>query len=78
MLRDLAEHAGFSVGRIGSCSGVVSRKLTRVLRRFGWLGRLLVLPLRVLPPLLDPPLRRLLDCPDFSVTLIARKPRLPR
>lgn len=75
MLRELAATAGLQVEAIESCSGFFSQKLTVPLRRMGLLGWALILPLRILPPLLDRLVRRLTGYPDFSVTLIAYKPR---
>lgn len=76
MLRELAGWAGLEVEEIGSCSGWFSQKLTWVLRRFGnKLGWPLILPLRVLPPIFDRSIRWLTGYPDFSVTLVAYKPR---
>ena len=58
----------------GGCAGFLSQKLTAVMRGTGLWGWLLVLPLRILPPLFDP-LFRALGWPDFSVTVVAYKPR---
>lgn len=77
MLHELAAEAGLEVEEIGSCSGFFSQKLTWVMRRLGWLGWLIALPLRILPLLLDRAVRRIFRYPDFSVTLVAYKPRLP-
>lgn len=75
MLRELAEDAGLTVEEIGGCSGFLSQKLAELQRRFGWAGWLASLPLRLLPPLLDPAIRGLTGYPDYSRTLIAYKPR---
>lgn len=75
MLRELAERAGLAVEEIGSCSGFLSQKITWLLRKLGKIGWLMALPLRPLPPLLDPLIRKLTGYPDFSVTLVAYKPR---
>jgi len=75
MLRELAELAGLEVEEIGYCSGFLSQKLTWILRRFGKLGWLMVLPGRVLPPLFDGLVRKLTGYPDFSITMVAYKPR---
>ena len=73
----LCTSAGLKVSRIEYCSGFVSQKTTGVLRKassihplFGW-G--LVLPLRVLPPLLDPWISRIFRWPGYSITLIATR-----
>ena len=75
MLRELAAAAGLVVEECGSCSGWFSQKLTWLMRRLRWAGWLLALPLRILPPVLDLTVRRLFAYPDFSVTLVAYKPR---
>jgi len=77
MLRELAATAGLDVEEIGSCSGFISQKLTVPLRRIRLLGWALILPLRVLPPLFDQLIHKLTGYPDFSVTLVAYKPRFP-
>ena len=74
MLRELVEDAGLVVEEQGGCAGFLSQKLTAVMRGTGLWGWLLVLPLRILPPLFDP-LFRALGWPDFSVTVVAYKPR---
>lgn len=74
-LRELAGAAGLEVEEIGSCSGLLSQKLCWVQRRLGFFGWLLILPLRILPPLFDRALRRLTGWPDYSLTMIATKPR---
>lgn len=75
MLRELAEGAGLRVEAVGGCSGPISQKLTTVLRRLGKVGYVLTFPLRLLPPLFDRPLAWLLRWPDYSLTLVAYKPR---
>jgi 2-polyprenyl-3-methyl-5-hydroxy-6-metoxy-1,4-benzoquinol methylase len=78
-LRELAENAGLQVAGEGFISGVVSQKLTNLMRRLTRrLGRplawLVVLPLRPLV-LVDRPLTRLLHYPYLSVAMCAVKPR---
>jgi SAM-dependent methyltransferase len=76
-LRELARHAGLEVESEGFVSGVVSQKLTDLMR---WLtprlGRVpawaIVLPLRPLV-ILDRPLSRILRYPYLSVALSAAK-----
>lgn len=75
MLRELALGAGLMVEEIGSCTGFLSQKLTWLFRRGRMFGWALALPLRVLPPLFDPLIRKLTGYPDFSVTMVAYKPR---
>jgi cyclopropane fatty-acyl-phospholipid synthase-like methyltransferase len=72
-LRQIAEHAGLEVADEGFISGVVSQKLTDLMRRLSArLGRplawALTLPLRPLT-ILDRPLSRMLDYPYLSVAL---------
>lgn len=78
MLEKLCERAGLQVRKIGYCSGYFSQKLTGLLRVASRLHHLLgwaiVLPLRVLPPILDPVFSRMFRYPGFSITLIASKP----
>jgi hypothetical protein len=78
MLRELAREAGLDVEAIESCSGFFSQKLTVPLRKLDrprHLGWALILPLRILPLLLDRLIRRVTGYPDFSVTMVAYKPR---
>lgn len=75
MLAELADEAGLDIEEIGYCTGFISQKLTWLIRRGRMFGWLLALPLRVLPPLFDPLIRKLTGYPDFSVTLVAYKPR---
>ena len=76
-LKSLCAPAGLKVARIDYCSGFVSQKTTGLMRAgsavhplVGW-G--LVLPLRVLPLLLDPWLSKISRWPGFSIVLIATK-----
>jgi SAM-dependent methyltransferase len=76
-LRQIARNAGLEVASEDFVSGVVSQKLTDLMRRasarFGRLvGWLIVLPLRPLA-LLDAPLTRLRRYPHLSVALSAVK-----
>jgi SAM-dependent methyltransferase len=78
-LRELCAESGFLVEDISSCSGFLSQKLTaawRALsRRSQLLGSSVMLPLRLLPPLLDPLVARLTGWPNYSICLVAMKPR---
>jgi SAM-dependent methyltransferase len=77
-LRELARDADLEVVEEGFVTGVVSQKVTDLMRRLtvrfglapGWLA---VLPLRALV-LLDAPLTRFLRYPYLSVTLVGVKP----
>jgi 2-polyprenyl-3-methyl-5-hydroxy-6-metoxy-1,4-benzoquinol methylase len=77
-LRRIALPAGFEVEEIGYCSGLLSQKVTRLLRiliirltlPIGWA---LTLPLRIAPPLCDNWVTKLTGWPGYSITLVARK-----
>ena len=75
MLRELALGAGLRVEEIGGCSGFFSQKLTEVMRRFGWLGWAATAPLRIVPILLDGITQRITGYPDYSITMVAYRPR---
>jgi len=79
MLEELCEHSGLKVERISYCSGYASQKVAAVMRRLSAINVLLAwsltLPLRALPPLLDPIITVLLGWPYFSICLEAYKPR---
>lgn len=79
MLQELCQEAGLTVEHISYCSGIVSQKLTyllRVLSRVhplvGWAA---ILPLRILPPLLDWLVTPLMRWPLYSICIEAVKPR---
>lgn len=81
MLQELCHQAGLRVERIESCSGFWSQKITglqrRVTERFSALtGWACVLPLRTIPILLDGITRKLCSWPDYTICLVAYKPRL--
>jgi hypothetical protein len=76
-LREIAEQAGLEVRDEGFVSGVISQKVTNLMRRLSRrFGRpvawLIVLPLRPLA-VLDAPLSRLLGYPFLSVALSGSK-----
>ena len=79
MLEELCEHSGLRVERISYCSGYVSQKVTAVMWRVSAINALLawalILPLRALPPLLDPLITVILGWPHYSICLEAYKPR---
>jgi SAM-dependent methyltransferase len=79
MLEELCEHSGLEFERISYCSGFVSQKVAAVMRRLSAINAVLawalVLPLRTLPPLLDPIITVLLGWPYYSICLEAYKPR---
>jgi SAM-dependent methyltransferase len=79
MLEELCEHSGLRVERISYCSGYVSQKVAAVMRRLSAINLVLawalILPLRALPPLLDPIITVLLGWPHYSICLEAYKAR---
>jgi 2-polyprenyl-3-methyl-5-hydroxy-6-metoxy-1,4-benzoquinol methylase len=78
MLVELCAQSGFFVEEISSCSGLLSQKITwlwRSLNHFPILGFLLTFPLRILPPMIDPILRKITGWPDYCICMIAYKPR---
>lgn len=79
MLDELCLHAGLVPERVSFCSGVISQKVTSLMRSLGrvdaTLAWILTCPLRVLPPLTDRWVSRLLGWPGFSICLEAYKPR---
>ncbi len=77
MLRELCRDANFSVIELGSCSGFFAQKIAWAMRKarphvLGWVA---TFPLRILQILADGPIRRLTGWPDFSICLVASKPR---
>jgi len=78
MLEELCSSAGLVAGEVSFCSGVLSQKLTWMLRRLSAIHPMvawtLVLPLRVAPPLLDWLVTPLLRWPAFSICVEATAP----
>jgi SAM-dependent methyltransferase len=77
-LERLSNLAGLEVEQIGYCSGLLSQRLTGLLRKLNKHGSTLiawviVLPLRWIPPLFDNIATRLTRWPGYSITLEARK-----
>ena len=80
MLEELCSESGFKVQEISSCSGFLSQKITFLIRflneivgfRFSWL---ITLPLRILPIIFDPIIKKLLNFEELSICLLAYKPR---
>lgn len=76
-LKKLCKNAGFEIEEISYCSGFLSQKITGVLwrtpQKMQLLGWLLILPLRIFPPLLDGLIRKTTRWPDYSIGLLARK-----
>jgi hypothetical protein len=76
---ELCERSGLEFEHISYCSGFVSQKVAALMR---WLSAInavlpwaLILPLRALPPLLDPIITVLLGWLYYSICLEAYKPR---
>ena len=77
-LRRISVLAGFEVEAIEYCSGLLSQKITSLLRFLlrhlpfvvGWT---LILPLRIAPLLFDRVVTALTGWPGYSITLVARK-----
>ena len=79
MLQELCQDAGLVIEETSYCSGMISQKLTKVLRimakinyKLAWL---IVLPLRIFPPFLDGIVTRLFRWRFYSICLQAYKPR---
>jgi 2-polyprenyl-3-methyl-5-hydroxy-6-metoxy-1,4-benzoquinol methylase len=76
-LTELCAEAELKVVRIGYCSGFLSQKITglqRVVSRIHHLaGWALILPLRILPPILDPVVSPLCRWPGYCINLVATK-----
>ncbi len=79
-LRALAAQAGLEFDECSYCSGLLSQKITFLWRKLARIHPVaafgLTLPLRVLPPLLDPLISRVLSWPLFSICMIAHKPNV--
>ncbi len=79
MLEELCAEAKLVPEGISYCGGLLSQKVTLVLRASSrihpLLGWAIVLPLRVLPPLFDWLITPLIRWPHFSICLEAYKPR---
>jgi SAM-dependent methyltransferase len=79
-LRSLCRSAHLQVLEIGYCGGFASQRITSLLRLLSrihsLLGWVLILPLRVIPPLIDPLIARFTRYPLYCITLIAKKPSL--
>lgn len=78
--RKLCKVAGLEIQSLGFCSGFMSQMVTKFLRKmsaihyaFGWF---IILPLRILPPLLDPIISLTGGWPPYSITLVAMKSKI--
>ncbi len=76
-LRPMLENAGFEVEEVSYCSGYLSQKITGIMWRNQHKAKILtwlvILPLRILPPLFDGIISKLTKWPDYSIGIIARK-----
>jgi SAM-dependent methyltransferase len=76
-LQELCQAAGLSVDAFSYCSGILSQKITYILRTLGQVHPLVgwaaILPLRILPLLFDPWLTNRLRWPFYSICLEAHK-----
>ena len=70
--------AGLICDGISWCTGFLSQKITWISRTFGrlhpFVGWAVILPLRIVPPLFDPWLTRVVRWPWFSICVEAHKP----
>ena len=76
-LRELCRSSGLCVKEVSYCSGVLSQKITRIYRLCANINRVfawfVILPLRVLPPILDGFATRIFRWPCYSICLEACK-----
>ena len=81
MIEELCNHADLKIEEIDFISGPISQGNAWLLYQLGKIhplvGWLFVLPLRPLPPLLDPLLTRVLGTTPFCIGVEAYKPRVP-
>lgn len=79
MLEELCDDAGLVLEEVSYCSGYLSQRVTKLMRVLARIHYLVawaaVLPLRILPPLIDGPLTRLLGWRPYSIGIEAYKPR---
>ena len=79
MLKELCNQSGFKIESFSFCGGIISQKLCSVQRFVGkkWplLGWLFILPLRIIPPIIDKSITNLFNKHYYSICLVAYKPR---
>lgn len=79
MLEELCQETGLQLERVSYCSGFWSQRITIILRWLeSWhhaLAWASILPLRLVPPVLDPIFDRVSSWPSYSICLEAYKPR---
>ncbi|MEQ9359064.1 class I SAM-dependent methyltransferase [Coleofasciculus chthonoplastes] len=77
-LISLCLQSGLVVDSVSFCSGFLSQKITFIMRTLSKIHPLIgwgfILPLRILPPLVDSRLTKLMRWPEFSICLEAHKP----
>lgn len=82
IIDELCNQANLIPDNISYCSGFLSQKITFIQRMLSNIHPLLgwgaILPLRILPPLFDRLVTKLLHWPYFSICLEAYKPRFTR
>ena len=76
-LSELCAQTGFLIEEFGACSGFFSQRITRILRsiRPYVLGWVVTFPLRIVPLALDRMVAALSGWTDYSICLVAYKPR---
>ncbi|MGC1782518.1 MAG: methyltransferase domain-containing protein [Acidobacteriaceae bacterium] len=77
-LMRLCKGSGFEVAAVEYCSGLLSQKITSLMRiatnlTSDLIGWPFFLPLRWIPPVFDRGVSRLTHWPDYSIALVARK-----
>jgi SAM-dependent methyltransferase len=81
MITQLCDHAGLTIEELDYISGPISQGNAWLLYQLGkihpLIGWAVILPLRPLPPLLDPLLTRMLGVTPFCIGVEACKPRIP-
>lgn len=79
MLEELCRDSDLVPEQISYCSGILSQKITMILRTLSrihpFVGWIIVLPLRIIPPVFDKVASTLTHWPYFSICLEAYKPR---
>lgn len=76
-LYDLCQLSGLQLLEIGYISGFFSQKITAIMRELSrihpLLGWMVVLPLRIFPPILDNIITDFINWPYYTITLFAEK-----
>lgn len=77
-LEQLFTQAGLAVSEVSYCTGLLSQKITMLMRSIGRVnpivGWALIAPLRILPPLLDGALSQLTGYPNYCIAVAAIAP----